>query len=224
MSTMTLEQLAYEISEEALSHTGAVARRLMDVAGKIREMAQLTSREAKGDDVAWQVRTPLARNSEWEACTQDAYYATRSTGRYLGMPHGTTDVETRPLYSHPAAQEAARAMGEVLEDVIKAAAIDCARRAYGYWRGDSTGGSSAMSYFDNNRGLGGIAYTIEMMEGCIRDALKKSSKDYVLVPLKPTVKALDILAWHLDEAQRGPPFYLDQIYDSMIAATQDGGE
>lgn len=59
----------------------------------------------------------------------------------------------------------------VMDEVIKAAAVECARRAYGYWKGDSTGGSSAIEYFDRNRGLGGIQYTIEMMEGCIRNAM-----------------------------------------------------
>lgn len=97
MSTMTLEQLAYGLEEEALSHTGAAARRLFDSAKQIRQMVHLTSREAKGGAVA-EIRhftyAGIARNGEsMEAVVVD--------GTTL-LPEGTK------LYTHPAAREAAQ--------------------------------------------------------------------------------------------------------------------
>lgn len=67
-------------------------------------IAALAARQPVGEPVAWEVRrsdgSPLAC---WEACTQDAFEATKRTGRYLGYENGPL-CEVRALIAAPPAQ------------------------------------------------------------------------------------------------------------------------
>jgi hypothetical protein len=52
------------------------------------------------------------------------------------------------------------------EAVVRDAALECARRCYGYWKG-----AEEMDYFDKHLTSPGIAYTIDMVEGILRNKL-----------------------------------------------------
>lgn len=58
-----------------------------DMESELEELR--AARQPVGEPVAWEVRrsdgSPLAC---WEACTQDAFEATKRTGRYLGYENG----------------------------------------------------------------------------------------------------------------------------------------
>ncbi|KAF1009537.1 MAG: hypothetical protein GAK28_00175 [Luteibacter sp.] len=44
-----------------------------------------------------------------------------------------------------------------------------------------------------------------------------------LVPVEPTAAILDVIAWHLDEAQQGPPFFPQKVFDALLAASPSAG-
>lgn len=56
---------------------------------------------AQGEAVAWQINATKSRRG-WETCTKECYDDTLRTGRYMGFPEGSKDVEVRALYTHPA--------------------------------------------------------------------------------------------------------------------------
>ncbi|WP_164086020.1 hypothetical protein [Stenotrophomonas maltophilia] len=68
-----------------------------------------------GEPVAWQVNMTRSGRG-WEACTRECYEETLSTGRYMGLPAGTQDVEVRKLYAAPTAQ--AVDLGELREMLV----------------------------------------------------------------------------------------------------------
>lgn len=53
--------------------------------------------------VAWQINATRTSRG-WESCTRECYDDTLRTGRYMGLPAGTKDVEVRALYDDPPAQ------------------------------------------------------------------------------------------------------------------------
>ncbi|WP_164079710.1 hypothetical protein [Stenotrophomonas maltophilia] len=63
----------------------------------------LAARQPVGEPVAWQVNMTRSGRG-WEACTQECYEETLRTGRYMGLPAGTQDVEVRKLYAAQTAQ------------------------------------------------------------------------------------------------------------------------
>ena len=112
------------------------------------------------------------------------------------------DSQGRPIYGNPPSaattttDRTAPSVG-VGDDAIKVAAIRCARRAYGFWRGGDNGSGEALQYFDG--GYAGRERDATMYEAEIRAALSQH-------PAAPSVSPAydrELIARFLESTLRG---------------------
>lgn len=106
-------------------------------------------------------------------------------------------------------------------------AEELARQLWGYFKGDSTGGTTAMQWFDNNKSLGGPARIIELCRSALSAQVQDVAGDeeWQTVPKHPTGKMIDAVVSMVD-GDAPHPFILN-LYRAMLAvapAKQEGGE
>ncbi|KRA63072.1 hypothetical protein [Rhizobium sp. Root651] len=97
-------------------------------------------------------------------------------------------------------------------------AEDLARQIWGYFKGDSTGGTGAMQWFDNNKSLGGPAHVIALCRSALSAQVQEVAGDeeWQIVPKHPTGSMIEAVVSMVDDD--APHLFLLNLYRAMLAA------